>query len=105
MPELVDTHAHLQFPELRHQVPGVLQRATEAGVTKIMTVGVDSEDSRRAVALAAEYENVWATVGIHPHAAGEGVAAAGYLRELAGRRKVVAIGECGLDFYRSETDH
>jgi TatD DNase family protein len=103
MAGLIDTHAHLQFKEFAGQVPAVLHRAAEAGVGKIITVGVDTDDSRQAVALAATYEQVWATVGVHPHAADESTTAMAYLRDLAGRRKVVAIGECGFDFYRSET--
>jgi TatD DNase family protein len=102
MTALTDTHAHLQFDDFAGQVPAVLHRASEAGVEKIITVGVDSDDSRKAVALAATYERVWATVGVHPHAAHEAQPAVTYLRELATRRKVVAIGECGLDFFRSQ---
>jgi TatD DNase family protein len=105
MTTLIDTHAHLQFDELSGQVPAVLHRAHEAGVEKIITVGVDTDDSRQAVVLAATYEQVWATVGIHPHEAGEAANAADYLRDLAARRKVVAIGECGFDFYRSRSSH
>jgi TatD DNase family protein len=103
MAGLTDTHAHLQFDAFAGQVPAVVHRATEAGVSKIITVGVDTADSRKAIELAATYEQVWATVGVHPHTAGEGAQAGTYLRDLAGRRKVVAIGECGFDFYRSKT--
>jgi TatD DNase family protein len=103
MSGLTDTHAHLQFKEFAGQVPAVLHQAAEAGVAKILTVGVDSDDSRRATELAATYELVWASVGIHPHAADEPAAAVDYLRDLAQRRKVVAIGECGFDFFRSQT--
>jgi len=102
MTGLIDTHAHLQFKELSVQVPAVLHRASEAGIDKIITVGVDSDDSRQAVELAAVYEQVWATVGVHPHAAHESQPAVDYMRELASRRKVVAIGECGFDFFRSQ---
>jgi TatD DNase family protein len=97
----VDTHAHIHFDNFGGEVDAVLHRATEAGVTKIITVGVNTADSRRATELAATYENVWATVGIHPHEAGEADQGLSYLRDLATRRKVVAIGECGLDFYRN----
>jgi TatD DNase family protein len=99
-PRYIDSHAHIHFDEFAGEVDGVLHRAGEAGVTKLITVGVNTDDSRRAVELAAVYQNVWATVGIHPHEAAEIDQGIGYLRELAGRRKVVAIGECGLDFYR-----
>lgn len=100
-PSLVETHAHLHFDTFAGEIDGLLQRAHEAGVHKLITVGVNTADSRKAVELAATYDSVWAAVGIHPHEAGESVQAIGYLRDLAGRRKVVAIGECGLDFYRS----
>ena len=103
MAGLTDTHAHLQFDAFAGQVPALLHRAAEAGVEKIITVGVDTADSRKAVELAATYEQVWATVGVHPHEAAEGEQAGTYLRGLAARRKVVAIGECGFDFYRSQT--
>ncbi len=100
---LVDTHAHIHFDVFRGQVDAVLHRAAEAGVTRLITVGVDTADSQRAAELAARYESVWAAVGIHPHEAAEAEQGMGYLRELAGRRKVVAIGECGLDLYKSTT--
>ena len=100
---LVDTHAHLQFDVFAGEVNGLLQRSREAGVTRVISVGVNSDDSRRATELAATYEGVWAAVGIHPHEAGEAAQALGYLRDLARRRKVVAIGECGLDRYKSTT--
>ncbi len=100
---LVDTHAHLHFPAYAGKVDHVLMAATEAGVGTVLTVGVNTEDSRRAADLAAAYADVWAAVGIHPHDAGEAEQGMGYLRDLAGRRKVVAIGECGLDYFRSTT--
>lgn len=97
----VDTHAHLHFSDYTGQVNGVLHRADEADVKKIITVGINSKDSQNAVELAATYENVWATVGVHPHEAAEIDQSISYLKDLAGRRKVVAIGECGLDFYKN----
>jgi TatD DNase family protein len=103
MLSLVDTHAHIHFSQFAGQVNHVLKAAQEAGVTKIVTVGVNTADSQRAVELAATYENVWATVGIHPHDADEADQGLSYLKELATRRKVVAIGECGLDYYRSQS--
>jgi TatD DNase family protein len=100
---LVDTHAHVHFSNYQGQVDAVLRRASDAGVDRIITVGVDSADSRQAVELAARYEQVWATVGVHPHSAAEYPQAAAYIRDLAGRRKVVAIGECGLDYVKSDS--
>ncbi len=100
---MVDTHAHIHFDAFRGQVDAVLHRATEAGVEQLITVGVSTADSRKAAELAATYGTVYASVGIHPHDAGEAVQGIGYLRELAGRRKVVAVGECGFDFFKSTT--
>jgi len=98
---LVDTHAHLDFPELNRDLPSVLQRAHRAGVREIVTIGIDLESSRRAVELAADHDGVYATVGIHPHGAhAMEDAVLEELRRLAGRRKVVAVGEIGLDYYR-----
>jgi TatD DNase family protein len=100
---LLDTHAHVHFSNYVGQVDAVLQRARAAGVAGVITVGVNTADSKRAVELAATYESVWATVGIHPHDADEAEQGIDYIKELAGRRKVVAVGECGLDLYKSQT--
>ncbi|MCK4999893.1 MAG: TatD family hydrolase [Anaerohalosphaera sp.] len=98
--ELIDTHAHLTFEELESQAEDVIARSIEAGVVGWVTIGTDREQMERAVALADRFENMWAAAGIHPHYAKD--AAAGdvdYLRQLAADRKIVAIGECGLDFH------
>lgn len=98
---LIDTHAHLDFPDFKDDLPAVLQRAAEAGVDRVITIGTGIESSRRAVALAEEYANVFAVVGIHPnHAHEETGDFASTLRELARHPKVAAIGETGLDYYR-----
>lgn len=97
---MIDTHAHIHFEAYSGQVDAVLHRAVEAGVGKILTVGINSSDSQKAAELAATYENVWAAVGVHPHEAAETERCLDYLRDLATRRKVVAIGECGLDYYK-----
>ncbi|MGD8623491.1 MAG: TatD family hydrolase [Anaerolineae bacterium] len=98
---LVDTHAHLDFNKFDRDREAVIQRARQAGVGAIVTIGVDVPSSRRAVALTTEYEDVYATVGTHPHDAkhldGEALAS---LRELGRRARVVGVGEIGLDFYR-----
>lgn len=101
---IVDTHAHLTFPELRGELGAVLARAREAGVEAVITVGTDPADSRAAVELAAATEGVWATVGVHPHDAGSLTEAVlDDLAELARRPKVVAWGEIGLDYYRDRS--
>jgi TatD DNase family protein len=98
--DLIDTHCHLTFEPLVEDVPGVVERSRAAGVTGWITVGTDLEDSRRAIELAGLYENMYATVGIHPHEAKAGDAnARADLKHLAQQEKVVAIGETGLDFH------
>ncbi len=98
---LIDTHAHLDFSQFDADREAVIHRAKEAGVGIIVNVGADLESSRRSVALAEEYDGLYAAVGVHPHEAkkldGATLAA---LRDLAAHPKVVAVGEIGLDFYR-----
>jgi TatD DNase family protein len=98
--ELIDTHCHLTFEPLAGDVPGVVERSLAAGVTGWITVGTSLEDSRKAIELAGLYENMYAAIGIHPHEAKDGDAAAlAELKHLAKQDKVVAIGETGLDFH------
>ena len=97
---LIDTHCHLTFEPLARDVPGVIERSRAAGVTGWITVGTSLEDDGKAIDLAANYENMYAAVGIHPHEAKTGDAAAlAELKRLAQQDKVVAIGETGLDFH------
>jgi len=97
----VDTHAHLDFPEFAGDLPEVLQRAGDAGVTRVISIGTDLESSRRAVALAERHAGVFAAVGWHPGHASESTADfRAELRALAAHPRVVAIGECGLDYHR-----
>src|SRR5437870_10931201 len=98
---LVETHAHLDYPDFVHDLDGVLRRATEAGVTRVVTIGTSIESSRRAIDLAERYPAVYATVGVHPtyvQEAEEDVFTP--LRELAKHPRVVAIGETGLDYHQ-----
>lgn len=97
---LIDTHAHLDFEEFEADLEGVVARAAEAGVTRIITIGTGIESSRRAVALTERFPNVYAAVGIHPtHVLEEGLDFLPSLRELAAHPKVVAIGETGIDYH------
>jgi TatD DNase family protein len=98
---LIDTHAHLDYPDFAGDLEDVLRRANEAGVTRIITIGTSVESSRRAIALAGKYPNVYAVIGVHPTAADEsGEDVITPLRELAKSPRVVAIGETGLDYHR-----
>ncbi|HEY2711642.1 MAG TPA: TatD family hydrolase [Chthoniobacterales bacterium] len=98
---LIDTHAHLDYPDFAPDFDEVLRRATEAGVTRILTIGTSIESSRRAIELAEKYPNVFAVIGVHPSYAEEaGDDVMTPLRELAESPRVAAIGETGLDYHR-----
>jgi TatD DNase family protein len=102
---LIDTHAHLDYPDFQNDFDDVLRRATEAGVTRILTIGTSIESSRRAVELAEKYSNVFAVIGVHPSYAEEaGDDVITPLRELAKSAQVAAIGETGLDYHRLPSD-
>ncbi|MHB8470020.1 MAG: TatD family hydrolase [Gaiellaceae bacterium] len=96
---MIDTHAHLDA--LGDEPAAVVARAREAGVTRILTVGTDLAGCRRALAIAAAHDEVFAILGIHPHEAGS--LDPGAVREvcrLHNHAKAVAVGEIGLDYYR-----
>jgi len=98
---LIDTHAHLDYPDFVADFDEVLARATAAGVTRIITIGTSLGSSRRAVELAEKYPNVFAVIGVHPTAAEEAEDdVITPLRELAKSPRVAAIGETGLDYHR-----
>ncbi len=95
---MIDTHAHLAALDDPDEA---IERAAEAGVTRILTVGTDVEDCRRALSLAERHDGVHAILGIHPHEAGTATGTdLAALRELLGHPKAVAVGETGLDWYR-----
>lgn len=98
---LVDSHCHLDMMPYRPDLDAVLGRAAEVGVKQIVTVAIDLLSSRNALALAEQYDNIFATIGIHPHAVAA-VTEADYeeLQDLARHPKVVAFGEIGLDFFK-----
>jgi TatD DNase family protein len=101
---LIDSHAHLEMKEFDHDRDEVIGRARMAGVDFIVTVGTNLDLSRKAVLLAGHHENVYATIGIHPHDAGKiGNNTYDELKKLAGGEKIVAYGEIGLDFFRNST--
>ena len=89
-----DNHCHLTT--LRIDPEDVLNEAASNGVTRMLTVGCTVEDSREAIGIAARYQNVWATAGVHPHEAADGIDG---LSALIDGSDVVAVGECGLDFH------
>jgi TatD DNase family protein len=103
---LIDSHAHLTFPELADQVDDVLTRAEEAGVERVITIGTDLADSRRAIELATRYpERVRAGAAFHPHETGKvadsDLTAMAALWDEPG---VAACGEMGLDYHYDFAD-
>jgi TatD DNase family protein len=99
---LIDAHCHLDFPQFDRDRDQVIKRAKDSGVGYIINIGSSLEGSRKSLELSRQYDCVYATIGIHPHEADrfnrkEEVA----IRELAGKDKVVAIGETGLDYYKN----
>jgi len=99
---LVDTHCHLDFPEFDKDRQEVIDRAQAAGIVSIINVASTLEGSRNSVALSENYDCVYASVGIHPHDAKElSEPALAEIKNLAKNKKVVAIGEVGLDYYRN----
>jgi|SRR5690554_1915143 len=97
---MIDTHAHINVEPLINNIETILKNAKTNGVSKIVAVGMDLETSLKAIKLANTYENIYASVGIHP----------GYvnnsdheqLNHLYENKKVIAVGEIGLDFYHTD---
>jgi TatD DNase family protein len=99
---IVDSHCHLDFEELREDLPAVLQRARSAGIVAMVCVGsgADLATAERAVALAEKEPDIFAAVGIHPHDAAKlSPDLWPALEELARKPRVVGVGETGLDYY------
>jgi TatD DNase family protein len=98
---LTDTHAHLASKQFADDLPDIITRAREAGISRIICVGTTLEDARRALEIADTYNQVVATVGIHPCDADtvKDTSFVDELRRLARHPKVLAIGEIGLDYF------
>jgi TatD DNase family protein len=108
MPEslsLIDTHAHIEGKEFQTDFDAILERAAQAGVSHIITIGTDIESSRKACELTSQHDGIYCSVGVHPHDAVR-VTEKCYdlIRQLAMETpKNVAIGEIGLDFFRDRS--
>ena len=89
-----DSHCHIPYEGVGIEA---IVEARAAGVTRLVSVGTDAEQSAAALRVAADNDGVWATVGLHPHEASRGVGTVEPL--LAGQPKLVAVGECGLDYH------
>jgi TatD DNase family protein len=104
---LIDTHAHLDFREFDQDRDQVIKRAFRKGIEKIINIGCNLERSRNSIKLAERYDNIYAAVGIHPHdiVNYQLSEAETELKKLAKQNKVVAIGECGLDYFRMDKEN
>ena len=99
---MIDSHCHLYIDASPQKQDELIKEAVDSGVDTIICIGIDVESSRKSVELADKYESVFATVGLHPHDAKKfSDTLIKELQRLAGHQKVVAIGECGLDYYRN----
>lgn len=103
---IIDTHAHLDFPDYKSDLESVLSRAKEAGVNYIINVGTSLASSGKSVALANRFHDIYASIGIHPHDASK-VSEQDWqtLESMINEPKVIAIGETGLDYYRNRSPH
>jgi TatD DNase family protein len=97
---LIDSHCHLDYFNQPGEQAEVVARARAAGVAQLVTIGVTMSQSRQAIEIAEQFENVWACVGVHPnHAGDEPIAAPEEIAALAAHPKVIGIGESGLDYF------
>src|SRR5437763_1650190 len=104
--ELVDIGANLTHASFHEDIGDVIARAKASGVGRIVVTGASVAESRAALALAAEHPGLFCTAGVHPHHAKDCDATTiESLRAIAAHPKVVAIGECGLDFNRNYSPH
>ena len=100
----VDSHCHIDFPELASQLPSVLGAMAREQVTHALCIGVNLPDLPGVLRIAAEHANIYASVGVHPDYEDTPEPSVDGLCELAREPKVVAIGETGLDYYRLSGD-
>jgi TatD DNase family protein len=97
---IIDSHCHLDFPDFASDLDRVVERARAAGVERMITIGTRVSKAAGVAAIAEKYEDVFFTVGTHPHeAAGEGAEDLAAVREFASHPKCVGIGEAGLDYH------
>ena len=99
---LVDTHCHLDFPEFDPDREEIIRCANLSGIGYFVNIGSSLKSSQDSVKLAVKYDHIYAVVGIHPHEADSvSEEAINNIKELAENKRVVAIGEIGLDFYKN----
>jgi TatD DNase family protein len=101
---LVDSHCHLDFPDLAADLDGILARMADHGVERAMCISVNLPDLPRVIALAERHPQLWATVGVHPDYEDTPEPSVDDLVRLADHPRVLAIGETGLDYFRLTGD-
>ena len=100
--KFIDSHCHLDFPKFHADLEQTIERAFAAGAVALVNIGVDLPTSKSSVSLASRYRLVYAAIGVHPHDAKTlSSEVLEKLRQLGRERKVVAVGEIGLDYYRN----
>ena len=98
---MIDSHCHLDDRKFGDRQADYIRDAAEAGIDTIVNIGVDLRTSRRSIELAEKFDSVYATVGVHPHDAKSlNNEVLTELRQMTRHKKVVAVGEIGLDYYR-----
>ncbi len=100
----IDSHCHINFPELAARMPELLAKMAENKVTHALCVSVDLPDFPQVLALAEQYPHIYASVGVHPDYEDTPEPTVEQLVELSQHPKIIAIGETGLDYYRLEGD-
>jgi len=97
----IDTHAHITFPEFESDLPAVIQRAKQANLEAIINIALDDKSIERSLKLSEQYPNyIYTAVGVHPHEAKDwSQKDAEKIRKLAQEKKIIAVGEMGLDYY------
>ena len=100
----IDSHCHINFPELAARMPEILAKMAENRVTHALCVSVDLPDFPQVLALAEQYPHIYASVGVHPDYEDTPEPTVDQLVALANHPKIIAIGETGLDYYRLEGD-
>ena len=102
---LVDSHCHLDFPDFAEELDAVVERARAAGIGRMVTICTKITEFERVRAIAEQYDDIYCTVGIHPHEAdSQPEIDTARLVEAARHPKVVGIGETGLDYYYDHSD-
>lgn len=103
---MIDTHAHLMFPEFKDDIVNVLKRAKDAGISKIINVGCDLKSCKSSVEMGAKYPELFGTLGMHPYEAQfvNDSLMNEWRKLILENKKIVAIGECGLDYFKAKVE-